>query len=206
MKRKYIVDAVIVLIILAAFLYLASTIKGIEREEKEKEKQARYKTEELIKTPILYAPTPDLPIGSIGTCEVTFQAYEIEAQEPAYILSDEEFELLARLVTAEAENQSFEAQYYVACVVMNRVESDYFPDSVTEVIWQKEPARQFSSMWNGRYDSCVTTDSCYEAVTYLIENGNELPANVLYFTSCGYLPGTVEYKQVMDMYYSSQKE
>lgn len=205
MKRKYIANAVIILLILAAFLYLVSTIKGIEKEEKAK----RCKTtaiEEIFKTPVIYAAPSNMPAVSPEVGIVTVQAIETETQEPAYILSDEEFELLARLVTAEAENQSFEAQYYVACVVMNRVESDYFPDSVTEVIWQKEPARQFSSMWNGRYDSCVTTDSCYEAVTYLIENGNELPANVLYFTSCGYLPGTVEYKQVMDMYYSSQKE
>lgn len=122
---------------------------------------------------------------------------------PTYELTDEEYDLLARVVTAEAENQGFEAQYLIACVVMNRVASDEFPDSVSEVIWQKN---QFSSMWNGRYDRSVTTDSCYEAVQYMIEYGNELPEDVLFFTSCGYLPGTEPYMQVNDMYFSKLKE
>ncbi len=121
---------------------------------------------------------------------------------PAYELTDEEYDLLARVVTAEAENQGFEAQYLIACVVMNRVASDEFPDSVSEVIWQKN---QFSSMWNGRYDRSVTTDSCYEAVQYMVEYGNELPEDVLFFTSCGYLPGTEPYMQVNDMYFSKLK-
>ena len=124
---------------------------------------------------------------------------------PAYVLTEDEFELLARLVTAEAENQSFEAQYMVACVVMNRVESNLFPDSVYEVIWQEKPAHQFSSMWNGRYDRCSTTDSCYEAVEYLVENGIQYPADMMYFTSEGYLRNTVPYLQDGQMYFSRQK-
>lgn len=138
--------------------------------------------------------------GAISDCEVNPDESE---WIPAYELTDEEYDLLARVVTAEAENQGFEAQYLIACVVMNRVASDEFPDSVSEVIWQKN---QFSSMWNGRYDRSVTTDSCYEAVQYMIEYGNELPEDVLFFTSCGYLPGTEPYMQVNDMYFSKLKE
>ena len=136
---------------------------------------------------------------AISDCEVNPDESE---WIPAYELTDEEYDLLARVVTAEAENQGFEAQYLIACVVMNRVASDEFPDSVSEVIWQKN---QFSSMWNGRYDRSVTTDSCYEAVQYMVEYGNELPEDVLFFTSCGYLPGTEPYMQVNDMYFSKLK-
>ncbi len=134
---------------------------------------------------------------------------QMEIPEPdiqiSYILTDDEYELLSRLVTAEAEGEEFEVQYMVACVVMNRVKSEYFPDSVTEVIWQKEPVIQFSSMWNGRYERCSTTDSCYEAVGYMAKYGNELPDDVLYFTSCGYIPGTVPYIQVGNMFFSRQE-
>ena len=149
----------------------------------------------------------EITSGNSYETEGQYNGYgEVVADEveliPAYKLTDEEYDLLARVVTAEAENQGFEAQYLIACVVMNRVASDEFPDSVSEVIWQKN---QFSSMWNGRYDKSVTTDSCYEAVQYMIEYGNELPEDILFFTSCGYLPGTEPYMQVNDMYFSKLK-
>lgn len=202
MKRKY-KDMAILLAVAISAVYLAFTVKGIVNSEEQVAAESLYETtESSFSMSVLYAAQSSSSIEEENECEEE----ETETKEPAYTISDEEFELLTRLVTAEAENQSFKAQYYVACVVMNRVESEYFPDSITEVVWQKEPSRQFSSMWNGRYDSCETTESCYEAVKYLLENGNELPDDVLYFTSCGYLLNTKPYAKVMDMYYSSQKE
>ncbi len=131
---------------------------------------------------------------------------EVESEEPVskpvFSISEEEYELLARLVAAEAEDQGFEAQYDVACVVMNRVLSERFPDTITEVIWQ---SRQFSSMWNGRFDRTKTTESCYEAVRHMLEVGIGLPEDVLYFTSCGYLKGTDPYTRVNEMYFSKQR-
>lgn len=134
------------------------------------------------------------------------EATEVENEEPTskpvFSISEEEYELLARLVTAEAEDQGFEAQYDVACVVMNRVLSGRFPDTITEVIWQP---RQFSSMWNGRFNRTKTTESCYEAVRHMLEVGVGLPEDVLYFTSCGYLKGTDPYIRENEMYFSKQR-
>lgn len=117
-------------------------------------------------------------------------------------LTEGEYELLSRLVAAEAENQSFEAQYMIACVVENRVRSEYFPDTLSGVIWQSEPSKQFSAMWNGRYGKCSATERSHGAVRYMAEHGNRLPEEVLYFTSCGYLPGTKPYRQVDNIYFS----
>lgn len=124
--------------------------------------------------------------------------------EPAIALDEEEYGLLLQLVAAEAEDQEFKAQYMVACVVMNRVESEYFPDTVEDVIWQTEPVEQFTSMWNGRFERSEIRESCYDALDFLIEHGNELPEDVLYFTSDGYLPETIPYMQVDQMYFSRQ--
>lgn len=142
-----------------------------------------------------------------GTEGAEIEALEVENEEqtdskPVFSISEEEYELLARLVAAEAENQGFEAQYDVACVVMNRVLSGRFPDTITEVIWQP---RQFSSMWNGRFNRTKTTESCYEAVRHMLEVGTGLPEDVLYFTSCGYLKGTDPYIRVNEMYFSKQR-
>jgi hypothetical protein len=55
----------------------------------------------------------------------------------------DDLNLLARLITAEAEGEPYEGQVAVGAVVMNRVKSQEFPDTVREVIYQKG---QFSSL------------------------------------------------------------
>ena len=59
-----------------------------------------------------------------------------------------EMELLAQLVEAEAGNQSFEGKCLVVDCILNRVESPDFPNTITEVIYQKNPI-QFSTAYNG---------------------------------------------------------
>lgn len=58
----------------------------------------------------------------------------------------EEKELLAKLVHAEARGESYEGKVAVATVVLNRVDSSQFPDTITEVIYAKN---QFSPVSDG---------------------------------------------------------
>jgi len=54
----------------------------------------------------------------------------------------EEFDLLARLITAEADDQDYIVKVAVGAVVLNRVRSPLFPNNITSVIyepWQFEP-------------------------------------------------------------------
>lgn len=51
--------------------------------------------------------------------------------------SDEDVYVLACLVYHEARGESFEGQVAVVEVVLNRMLSDYFPDTVEEVVFQK---------------------------------------------------------------------
>lgn len=60
--------------------------------------------------------------------------------------SDSDFRLLSLITFAEAGNQTLEQQIAVAATVLNRVESEIFPDSIQEVISQRG---QFSSVKNG---------------------------------------------------------
>lgn len=72
--------------------------------------------------------------------------------------------LLANLIYCEAGNQPFEGQLAVGAVVINRVLSPVFPDTVVEVIYQN---RQFSPVASGRLDLALlenrATDACYRA-------------------------------------------
>lgn len=90
-----------------------------------------------------------------------------------------EMELIAQLVMAEAGNQDLTGKRYVVDVVLNRVDSDDFPDTVEEVIFQKN---QFSVIENGAFDeaSRTITEECYEAVE--LEYEERLNYDILYFS------------------------
>lgn len=70
-------------------------------------------------------------------------------------LSQEEL-LLARLVRAEAQGEPFEGKVAVARVVLNRVESDKFPDTIEEVIYQ---SGQFQPVSNGSINKPATKEA-----------------------------------------------
>ncbi|MDE6204059.1 MAG: cell wall hydrolase, partial [Lachnospiraceae bacterium] len=72
--------------------------------------------------------------------------------------------LLANLIYCEAGNQPYEGQVAVGAVVMNRVMSSVFPDTVVGVIYQN---KQFSPVASGRLALALAenhaTQACYSA-------------------------------------------
>lgn len=78
------------------------------------------------------APAPALPETA---AEETPEEPENRYAELHF--SDEDVYILACLVYHEARGESFEGQVAVAEVVLNRMLSDYFPDTVEEVVFQK---------------------------------------------------------------------
>lgn len=71
-------------------------------------------------------------------------------------LSSQEKDLMARLVHAEAKGEPFEGKVGVAVVVLNRVDSEKFPNTVTEVIKAKG---QFSPVANGSINKPASAES-----------------------------------------------
>lgn len=90
-----------------------------------------------------------------------------------------EMELLAQLVQAEAGNQDLTGMRYVAAVVLNRVDSETFPDTVEEVIFQNN---QFSVIKDGAFDRAAwnMSEQAYEAVWLEYESRSNY--DVLYFS------------------------
>lgn len=62
-------------------------------------------------------------------------------------LSKDELDILARAIHAEARGEPYIGQVAVGAVILNRVESSSFPDTVREVVFQE---RQFSSVDDGQ--------------------------------------------------------
>lgn len=74
--------------------------------------------------------------------------------------SDSTLKLLASIIFCEAGNQPYEGQVAVGAVVMNRVRSDAFPDTVREVIYQKG---QFTPAGSGWLDRVVASKGYTDA-------------------------------------------
>lgn len=67
--------------------------------------------------------------------------------------SSSEIDLLARLITAEAQDQSYTAMVSVGAVIVNRVKNPIYPKTVTDVIYQVDHGYyQFSPVLNGWID------------------------------------------------------
>lgn len=78
-----------------------------------------------------------------------------------YFPSDSERRLLERLVECEAGAESMEGKIAVVNVVLNRIKSKDFPDTITAVIYQKN---QFEPVVTGIIDSKEPSKDSIEAV------------------------------------------
>ena len=95
-----------------------------------------------------------------------------------------ELELLAAVVEAEAGNQDMIGKRLVVDVVLNRVDSPLFPDTITEVL---EQPGQFTTMWNGAVEDAGwhMQEDDYTAVMMEV-TGVRLDYDIYYFTAGEY--------------------
>jgi hypothetical protein len=112
----------------------------------------------------------------------------------------DDLELLAHLINAEAGATycSDEMRYMVGAVALNRVESEDFPDTLEEVIFQDSPCLQYACITDGNFEK-EPTDSCYEIAEDLLMNGSEIPNNVVY--QAEFEQGSGTYKKIGNMYF-----
>lgn len=94
-------------------------------------------------------------------------------------------DILLRIAMGEAEGESTEGKALVMLVVLNRVWSDGFPDTIKDVVFQTTGGNyQFSPVEpGGRYWTTEPNDDC-RAALQLIENGWDESDGALYFDAC----------------------
>lgn len=102
-------------------------------------------------------------------------------EKEAISLSDSEYNVLLRIVQAEAGGCDETGKVLVANVILNRVESDDFPDTVSGVVYQKN---QFSPVSNGSINTCKVSEETIEAVARAL-NGEDISGGALYFMNRG---------------------
>lgn len=112
--------------------------------------------------------------------------YSVLEQEYRYLLADEDYEALLKIVQAEAGNEDEEGKMLVAGVVLNRVKSKRFPDSVQKVVMQqKDGVYQFSPVANGTYKRAKVTQETVDAVERVLK-GEDITQGALYFAARKY--------------------
>ncbi|WP_410771739.1 cell wall hydrolase [Fontibacillus sp. BL9] len=97
-----------------------------------------------------------------------------------YALNEEELLLLQKIVMAEAEGEPYEGKVAVANVVLNRLRSANYPDTIKDVIYQKS---QFSPVRNGRLKKVKPSKDTIHAVNEALNGRKEVSDDTYYFLS-----------------------
>lgn len=125
----------------------------------------------------------------IGIVEVAVSGqrvvdYELlEQPKLVYELSEEELEVLLRIVEAEAGSEDEDGRLLVANVVLNRVNNEAFPSTVTDVVFQRSKGvTQFSPVASGRYYTVEISEETIAAVGRALM-GEDISQGALYFAS-----------------------
>lgn len=91
-----------------------------------------------------------------------------------YLSSD--YELLARIISAEARGEPYMGQVAVGAVVLNRIEHPSFPDTLSGVVYQKGA---FSCLYDGQFYEPIS-DSAYKAAADAL-NGLDPSGGAIYY-------------------------
>jgi N-acetylmuramoyl-L-alanine amidase len=101
----------------------------------------------------------------------------VKNQSNKISISEKEIDLLARIVRAEAQTEPFEGKVAVAAVVLNRVESPKFPNTIREVIYQRG---QFQPVRNGQINK-PTDEESIRAVYAALSDMRNIAQDSLFF-------------------------
>lgn len=112
--------------------------------------------------------------------------YQTLQKDKLYQFEEADLEALLRIVEAEAGSEDEDGKLLVANVILNRVESEAFPDTIVEVVMQCEGGvTQFSPVSNGRYYQVSISDETISAVERALE-GEDISQGALYFAARKY--------------------
>lgn len=122
--------------------------------------------------------TPIEPVDTVTRADI-----EADYQERVNSGYYEALDLLAHLIYSEVGEDGEESMWYAGSVVLNRIKSNKYPDTLEDVIYQRG---QYQVTWNGGLYKEEPSDIAYEVAAELLNSGSVLPSDVL---------GQAEFKQ-----------
>ncbi len=111
---------------------------------------------------------------------------EEEFPNRVFQISEADYAALLKIVEAEASGEDIHGRMLVANVVLNRVASSAFPDTVEAVVYQRKGGKaQFSPVSTGKIDRVRVSEKTIEAVERAL-CGEDASMGALYFVSRTY--------------------
>ena len=190
MKSENLVLTVVLISFVALYLYLTNvpssdlSVVSDYKEELATEAERESHKADVVKS---------MEVETVRASPVTMQVF---TSEKVQTITAGEYEEFCRVVMNEAGGESYSCQVAVAETVINRINSDDYPDTLMEVLNQPY---QYSHYENGD-----VTDSVREAVAQVLEYqvfNNEM----LYFRMNYYHSFAEDYMMIDNMYFSIKK-
>lgn len=149
-------------------------------------------SKELNEVPFKQNENSSKPKDEIDKVEEFTTTPQIEHITNENVLSEIDRQLLLRIASCEAGNQGVVGMAYVIKVVLNRVESDEFPNNIHDVIYAK---KQFAAIHSHWWSDGYIAEGAEEALE-LVYSGWDETEGALYFCmpcSNGYHSSSLEY-------------
>ena len=164
--------------------------------------EAKKNTESTENTDATEPETTEKPTEEtqpVTTEPVTENVTEPSEETKSY--TDDDLLYLAAAVCREAGGESEEIQLLVANVIMNRVNSSLYPNTIYEVLTQY---KQYGTMWKygisfPDWADQKVKDQCYSVAKRILEGERYCPENVLF--QAEFEQGSGIFKQFGDDYY-----
>jgi len=110
---------------------------------------------------------------------VTMINYAKEVPKTAYPCTQEDIYIMAHLLNGECGNvKNDEWVKYYGSVVLNRIDSTEFPNTLKEVVFQKHPL-QYACTVDGNYDR-EPPQRMFDIAKELLTNGSIIPKNIVF--------------------------
>lgn len=171
-----------------AILLIITCVKAIAAGTLKHEKPIECKSVEILQKNITGQNSIFVPIEPVAAANYNSTIddiaileddnYKQDTKENKY--TEDDIYLWAKIVMCEAEGESQLCKEYIAQVIKNRVDSNEFPDTIYDVIFQKN---QFTPTFNGRWERVEPNQDCYDAV-YTVINSDAQLIDALYFECC----------------------
>lgn len=135
-------------------------------------------------------------LAAIREREEAERLAKLKANQGAVVVGGDDTKLLAALIQCEAGSETYNGKLAVGAVVMNRVRSGAYPNTISGVIFA---SGQFTPALNGKvakvYTNGKISDSCYDAARAAI-NGETNVGGATHFRRAGNHDGILIDNQV----------
>ena len=144
--------------------------------------QTNAKVEQVVQTRLLEEQRAYLMQAQLMTkvnLEQQIKDKPVYIPKTKHVVTQRERSILERIVEAEATDKDEKSKILVANVILNRVRSKEFPNSIEAVVFQRAYGKvQFSPTADGRYEYGIDYS---EGALYFVEKTMANPKNVSWF-------------------------